>query len=331
MQVWSGTAEVPPDLGPTSVTVGSFDGVHAGHRMLLDRVVADRGSGLLPVAVTFWPHPMVALRPMDAPLLLSTAAARLELLAGTGLAAVLVLPFTEDVAAISAERFATSILANTMHARHVVVGGNFRFGHRASGDVPLLRELGRELGFEVTAMELAALADGRSASSTAIRAMVAAGDVRGAAAALRRFHRVSGAVCHGDHRGRQLGFPTANIAVPDAYAVPADGVYAGWLQLASQSVAETVGPTAALPAPAPVAVSVGTNPTFQGRARRVEAYVLDAPAGLDLYDREVDLDFVARLRDMQKFDSVADLVAAMKVDVAAAREILAGPAGQAPA
>jgi len=252
---------------------------------------------------------------------------------------VLAIPFTTELAAESAEQFATRVLAETLHAEHVVVGRNFRFGHRAAGDVVLLTELGRELGFSVTVVDLEPLEAGRvngsrmhitagastihdgapaeepggpvAVSSTAIRALVAAGDVEAASAALDRPHRLSGIVVSGDRRGRELGFPTANLEVPPGMAVPGDGVYAARFRVTGDSARWR-----------PAAVSVGTNPTFDGPARRVEAYVLDAPEGYEVYDRRADLDFVARIRGMQRFDNVADLVSQMTHDVERSRILL---------
>jgi riboflavin kinase/FMN adenylyltransferase len=192
------------------------------------------------------------------------------------------------------------------------VGENFRFGHRASGDVALLRQLGPTHGFTVAAVPL--IGDqlgglGERWSSTAIRALLADGDVVGAAAALGRLHRVEGPVVHGDHRGRELGYPTANLAPDDHSAIPRDGVYAGWLLRASGDRL-------------PAAISIGTNPTFGGTARRVEAYVLDRD-DLELYDEHVALDFLERLRDTVRFDGIEPLVAQMALDVGRARDLTA--------
>lgn len=321
MLVWRARAQVPDSMLGTSVAIGNFDGVHLGHRELLrqvrDHTEVPGGPPLLSVAVTFDPHPMAVLRPQEAPLQLTDMDRRLELLAATGLDATLVLPFTRELAALSPERFATQILTGSLRARHVVVGRNFRFGHRASGDVVLLEELGRELGYDVTAVELAMLSDGAVASSSAIRSLLAAGDVAGAAAGLGRWHRIGGEVVHGQHRGRELGYPTANLAVSEDVAVPGDGVYAAWLLRDGEP-------------PAPTAVSVGTNPTFGELPRRVEAFIIGAPGDLDLYGQVVHLDFVARLRGMVRFASIAGLLAAMADDVAAAEALLAvapGPTG----
>ena len=218
MHVWRGCDEVPTDLPATSVTIGAFDGVHRGHRVLLDRAVAEAADGLLPVAVTFDPHPLSVIRPDMAPPLLTSMAHRLEIFEAEGIGGVLILQFTAELAAESAERFASRVLADTLNARHVVVGRNFRFGHRAAGDVALLAELGRELGFDVTVVDLEPLgARGQASrgpdepvavSSTEIRALVAAGDVAGAAAALGRSHRVSGL-------GRARGPSRSGARLPD--------------------------------------------------------------------------------------------------------------------
>ncbi|HYN55606.1 MAG TPA: bifunctional riboflavin kinase/FAD synthetase, partial [Motilibacterales bacterium] len=310
MHVWRGCDEVPSDLAATAVTIGAFDGVHRGHRILLDRAVAAAAGGLLPVAVTFDPHPLSVIRPDMAPPLLTSMAHRLELFEEEGIGGVLIIQFTPELAAESAERFASRVLAGTLNSRHVVVGRNFRFGHRAAGDVALLTELGRELGFDVTVVDLEPLealeavsdtAEGPVAvSSTQIRAMVAGGDVVGAAGALGRRHRVSGPVVHGDHRGRELGYPTANVEVPDSMAVPGDGVYAGYFRASGEPGVWR-----------PSAISVGTNPTFDGQTRRVEAYVLDDPEGYDVYGQWADVEFVDRIRPMARFDSIEGLVAQM--------------------
>jgi riboflavin kinase/FMN adenylyltransferase len=321
MHVWRGCDEVPTDLPPTSVTIGAFDGVHRGHRILIDRAVAEATGDLLPVAVTFDPHPLSVIRPDMAPLLLTSMSHRLEIFEAEGIGGVLIIQFTSELASESAERFASRVLADTLNTRHVVVGRNFRFGHRAAGDVALLTELGRELGFDVTVVDLEPLgapgapmegADGPVAvSSTEIRALVATGDVAGAAAALGRPHRVSGPVVHGDHRGRELGYPTANVDVTDSMAVPGDGVYAGRLRVEGE-----------LAVWRPAAISVGTNPTFDGETRRVEAYVLDAPEGYDVYGQRADIEFVERIRPTLRFESVDDLIVQMADDVERTRASL---------
>ncbi|WP_310965132.1 bifunctional riboflavin kinase/FAD synthetase [Nocardioides marmorisolisilvae] len=306
--MWRSLDDVPADLGPTVVTVGNFDGVHRGHRTLIARARAEADRlGIDLAAITFEPHPMAVLRPEHAPAMLTDVETRCALLAECGVDDVLVLPFSRDVAAWTPDQFVERVLLASLHARSVVVGANFRFGARAAGDVTTLREHG---GFEVTGVRL----DGGPQvwSSTYVRTCLAEGDVEGAAEALGRPYGVRGTVSRGDRRGRELGFPTANVPVT-GQAVPADGVYAGWLRRLDD------GSTDRLPA----AISVGTNPTFAGeRERRVEAYVLDR-TDLDLYDARVEVSFVARLRGMVRFDGVDALVTAMKGDVARAREILA--------
>ena len=315
MRRWRGLDEVPTDWGRAVVTIGVFDGVHRGHRHLVARAVARaRELGLPAVVITFDPNPLVVLRPEQAPLEVSTLRHRLDLLEELGVDATCVLPFTRALAELEPAEFVTSMLVGRLHARAVVVGENFRFGHRAAGDAALLARLGEQLGFEV---EVLALVEGPDAafSSTYVRSHLAAGDVEAAARALGRPHRIEGVVVRGAARGRGLGYPTANVAHGPRAAVPADGVYAGWLH-----VAETTYPAA---------ISVGTNPTFDGRARSVEAYALDR-TDLDLYGRHVAVDFVTRLRGMERFDSVDDLVRRMAEDVDRARAVLAatlGPVG----
>jgi riboflavin kinase/FMN adenylyltransferase len=301
------------------VTIGNFDGVHRGHHAVLQQVVDHaRAAGLRSVAVTFDPHPLAVLYPDRAPQPLSTTAHKLELLADAGLDAVLVMPFTHELAQWSPRRFVQEALVDSLHAKQVVVGSDTRFGHRNSGDVETLRELGAELGFTVHVVaDLGRQGEERRWSSTWIRELIAAGDVAAAAEVLGRPHRVTGQVVHGDHRGREMGFPTANLA-PDAVgAVPADGVYAGWL-VRPDAVGEPGAPVQRLPA----AVSVGTNPTFEGRRdRRVEAYVLDR-TDLDLYGEVVAIEFVERLRPTVRFDGMAALIEQMSLDVTHCREVL---------
>jgi riboflavin kinase/FMN adenylyltransferase len=313
VQIWRSTDDVPADLGRSVVVIGNFDGVHLGHRRVLSRAreIADE-RGVRVVAVTFDPHPMAVLRPEHAPTTLTSIHERAALLHDAGADAVLAFPFTRQVAGWSPEEFVDRILVDLLHATAVVVGANFRFGHRAAGDVALLTELGRTRDFTTEGIEL----DGGPMvwSSTYVRTCLAAGDVAGAAEALGRPVTVRGVVARGDRRGRELGFPTANVPTGDPgerpAAVPADGVYAGWLR--RLDTGERF----------PAAISVGTNPTFDGhRERRVESYVLDRD-DLELYDVEVEVEFVERLRGMVRFDSVDELVAQMKDDVARARELL---------
>ena len=313
MHIWRSIDEVPPDLGPTAVVIGNFDGVHLGHRHVLRRAreVADE-RGLTLVAVTFDPHPMAVLRPEHAPTSLTSVETRAELLGECGADAVLALRFDRGVAAWTPEEFVERILFRRLHAAAVVVGANFRFGNRAAGDVATLRETGATYGFEAEGIAL----DGGPQvwSSTYVRTCLATGEVAGAAEALGRPYAVRGAVVRGDQRGRELGYPTANVPTSTLTAAPADGVYAGWLRRLDTD--ETF----------PAAISVGTNPTFDGqRERRVESYVLDR-TDLELYGVEVEVSFVERLRGMVAFGSVEELVEQMRVDVDRARDLLGTPA-----
>jgi riboflavin kinase/FMN adenylyltransferase len=315
VRIWRSLTDVPADLGRTVVTVGNFDGVHLGHQHVISRareVAAGLDTEHL-VAVTFDPHPIAVLRPEHAPPTLTTVESRNELLNAAGVDDVLVLPFTREVADWSPERFVKEILVDALHANAVVVGVNFRFGSKAAGDVTTLRELGKRFDF---ATEGIALDGGPQVwSSTYVRNCLAAGDVEGAAEALGRPYSVRGAVVEGDKRGRALGFPTANVPTAWIRAVPADGVYAGWLRRLHDEDG----------APMPAAISVGTNPTFEGeRERRVESYVLDRD-DLELYGAEVEVSFVARIRGMKRFDSVDHLVATMAEDCDRARLILDVP------
>ena len=318
MQVWHDLEQV--SVESSVVTIGNFDGVHRGHRAVLDRVVglarADHRSA---VAVTFDPHPALVHRPDEAPELLTGLDDKLDLLAAAGLDAVLVVPYTLDLAALSPEEFVTRYLVDALHARTVVVGHDVRFGKANSGSLATMVELGGVHGFEVVAVDDVGRCTPRTAggsarwSSSAARALLAEGDVAAAAGVLGRAHRLRGVVVHGDARGRQLGFPTANLGHIEGM-VPADGVYAGWVR--RPALAEGA-PDRVLPA----AVSVGTNPTFDGVDRRVEAYVLDRD-DLDLYDEEVVVELVERLRPTLRFDSVDALIEQMHADVDRARGIL---------
>jgi riboflavin kinase/FMN adenylyltransferase len=301
-------ADVPADWGRSVAAIGVFDGVHAGHRAVVARAVAAaRQLGAASVVVTFDPHPASVVRPDAAPLLLGDVSGRLDLLSSLGVDATLVLPFDRDMAALTAEEFVQSVLVDRLHVRRVVVGENFRFGNRALGDVALLQRLGESADFDVDPVALVGDADD-VVSSTLVRGLIASGAVADAARALARPYGISGVVVRGDARGRELGYPTANLAVPAGVAVPADGVYAGWLVRAAGSRW-------------PAAISVGTNPTFDGVDRRVEAYALDAE--FDLYDERITIEFAERLRGMEKFDSVDELVAQMARDVDAVRAFCA--------
>jgi riboflavin kinase/FMN adenylyltransferase len=236
-------------------------------------------------------------------------------MAQLGVDAVLVLPFTREFSKLPPEEFTRTVLVDALHARLVVEGPNFRFGHKASGDVAVLAGLGARQDFKVEVVDLfvsGAAGEGKPFSSTLTRGLVAAGDVAGAMEVLGRPHRVEGVVVRGAQRGRELGYPTANVETLPHTAIPADGVYAGWLTAAGERM--------------PAAISVGTNPTFDGESRTVEAYAIDR-VGLELYGLHVAVDFLAYLRGMEKFDSVDALLVRMADDVKRARELVDGYTG----
>ncbi len=311
MTRWDGTDDVPEDLPGSVVTIGVFDGVHRGHRVVIDRAraAADR-LGLPLVVLTFHPHPYAVVRPDAVPLSVTSVGYRVELLHRAGADAVLVLPFDAERSAQDAADFVTEVLVERLRARVVVVGEDFRFGRRALGDVELLADLGREHGFTVDSVTTAGH-DGVRWSSTVVRDRVIVGDVAAAAEVLGHPYRVEGVVVEGDHRGRELGYPTANLPIPPGLLVPADGVYAGRLTRLDEAGAPAL----------PAAVSIGSNPTFEGVQRRVEAYVLDRD-DLELYGVPVAVEVTARLRGQEAFADVADLVAQMGRDVEAARAIV---------
>lgn len=320
MQVWRSLTAVPAAAvaAGSVVSIGVFDGVHRGHAEVLAvaRALAD-ARGLPLVVLTFDPHPMAVVRPGGAPLLVSTLRRRLELLAGAGVDATLVLPFTTQVAAMGPEDFVAQVLVQRLRSAVVVVGEDFRFGHRAAGDVHLLASLGLRHGFDAIGVGPVG-AEGTRWSSTQVRRLGQDGDVAGAREVLGHDLQVEGVVVRGDARGRDLGYPTANLQLPVDALVPADGVYAGRLLVLDAPAADAaLGAEPGLPA----AVSVGTNPTFDGVERRVEAYVLDRD-DLDLYGRLVAVRFVEHLRRQVRFDGPAALTAQMARDVAATRAAL---------
>jgi riboflavin kinase/FMN adenylyltransferase len=311
---WRGLDSVPGGWGRSVVTIGVFDGVHRGHQQIIGHTVKRaRETGAPAVVMTFDPHPAEVVRPGSHPAVLTEPGRKAELIAGLGVDALCVIPFTLDFSKLSAEGFVHDVLVDTLHASLVVVGENFRFGHKAAGDVDLLRRLGRTFGFGVEEASLVAAGD-TVFSSTYIRSLIAAGDVGAASAALGRPHRLEGVVVRGDQRGRQLGFPTANLMSSQYAAVPADGVYAARIAIGhpTPSDADRMG-----------AVSIGTNPTFSGRERRVEAFILDFDA--DIYGERIALDFVERLREQRTYASLPPLVEQINDDVARTRGLLSEP------
>jgi riboflavin kinase/FMN adenylyltransferase len=309
MQRWRGLDAAPSGWGRSVVTIGVFDGVHRGHQAIIGEAVARAAALRVPsVVLTFDPHPSEVVRPGSHPTVLTSPRYKAELVEALGADVLCVLDFTLEFSRLTPSEFAHVVLVEHLHAQSVVVGENFRFGHKAAGDVAELARIGERFGFAATGVPL--VRDGETTiSSTYVRSCVDAGDVASATRALGREHRVEGVVVRGDARGRTLGYPTANLRTAPHTAVPADGVYAAWLVRAGERL--------------PAAVSIGTNPTFEGRERRVEAYVLDFDG--DLYGDEVALDFVALLRaaDTMSFDSVEALVEQIGRDVTKTRELLA--------
>lgn len=312
MRRWDGLEGVPADQGRSVVAVGVFDGVHRGHRAIVESAAEHgRELGLPVVVVTFDPHPRAVLRGTVPPVLTSVER-RVELLGEYGADAVLVLPFTKELSVLSAEEFVQRVFVDRLRAAAVVVGEDFRFGHRATGNLGTLAASGEEHDFTVEGVRL--VADGETITSTRVRGLLAEGEVARAAVLLGRPHRVEGEVVHGAARGRELlGFPTANMDLAPHTAVPGDGVYAGWLHRMEPGPDEEPY--------WPAAISVGTNPTFDGAERTVEAYALDRD-DLDLYGVRMSVDFTERIRGQVRFDSIDELVDTMRRDVGRCRELL---------
>jgi riboflavin kinase / FMN adenylyltransferase len=316
---WRGLEATPGDLGRTVVTVGMYDGVHRGHQELIGTAVARARAMNRPcLLLTFDPHPAEVIRPGSHPAILTSMDRKAELVADLGVDAMCVLPFTSEFMRLSPETFTHTVLVEHLHAAQVVVGENFTYGHKAAGNVETLTAEGRRFGFSVEGIALANVdadaPDDRDVtiSSTYIRACVAAGDMVSAARALGRPHRVDGVVVRGHRRGRALGYPTANVETQPFTAIPADGVYAGHLV--------TRNPADAGCDRFPAAISVGTNPTFQGTQRTVEAFLLDYDG--DLYGEHVGVEFAERLRPMTAFPDADALSAAMAKDVTDTRAVL---------
>ncbi|MDR6325644.1 riboflavin kinase/FMN adenylyltransferase [Actinoplanes couchii] len=290
------------------MTIGVFDGVHRGHQAIIGHAVKRADDlGLQSVVMTFDPHPAEVVRPGSHPAVLTEPVRKAELIEALGVDALCVVPFTQAFSQLSPDEFVHDVLVESLHTAAVVVGDNFRFGHKAAGDVHLLESLGRTFGFTVEDAPLVSEA-GLVFSSTYIRSCVDAGDVAAATVALGRPHGLSGVVVRGDQRGRELGFPTANLLADRYAAVPADGVYAAWFTRSGEGVRR------------PASVSIGTNPTFSGTERRIEAYVLDFDG--DLYGERVSLDFVGHLREQRTYDAIEPLIAQINADVEETRMLL---------
>lgn len=309
-RVWVGFDALESGQRGSAVTIGTFDGVHLGHRALVARTrQRARDIGATSVALTWDRHPSATLRPERTPLLLSTPERKIELLEETGLDAVAVLGFDEAFASMAPEHFVEEVLVRGLGARSVLVGREWRFGHKAAGTVDLLRAMGESRGFTVDDVDLQEV-EGEPVSSSRTRRVVASGDMELARTLLGRAFDVDGVVRKGDQRGRTLGYPTANLDIDSALALPPRGVYAG-----RAHVNDLVRPAA---------INIGVNPTFGGDPStsplQVEAYLLDLEA--DMYDQTVRLEFWSRLRDEEMFDSVDDLVSQMAEDVAATRGLV---------
>lgn len=299
-----------------AVTIGAYDGVHRGHREVIGevrRLAAIRE--LATAVVTFDRHPAMVVRPESAPDLLTTLDQKLELLAATGIDYALVIPFDEARSKEPARAFVEEVFVGCLRARLVAVGADFHFGHNREGNVEMLQAMGPKHDFDVEVVELIGVdgtpaSAGQRVSSTAIRKALAIGDLAAANRMLGRPHEVRGVVEHGDKRGRDWGFPTANIALPSHTALPNDGVYAGFYERPDGTVH-------------PAAISLGRRPTVyaeHGR-RLLEAYLLDFDG--DLYDEPARVRFVQRLHDQERHDDVADLLAQMERDVTETRAVLA--------
>lgn len=305
MRIVQGLESYPSEGPATAVALGVFDGIHLGHRAILETAVAEaRRASLTAVACTFDPHPMEVLHPDRAPLPITTPEERLALIAATGIETTVVLRFTRELAAVEPEAFVKDVLVGRLRAREVVVGFNHRFGRGARGDAALLQALGGRLGFRAHIVPPLTL-DGEAVSSTAVRSALGRGDVEAAARFLGRPYAVGGKVVRGAGRGRTIGFPTANLKVDRAPLIPT-GVYACRVSIEG--------------AWHPAVANVGVRPTFGESPLAVEAHVLDFTD--DLYGLHLEVAFVARLRDERRFDSVEALVAQIARDVAAARDRL---------
>ncbi|MFD2674039.1 bifunctional riboflavin kinase/FAD synthetase [Gulosibacter bifidus] len=309
MHIITDPAKFPEALRPSAITIGKFDGVHAGHMALINRVIAAaQREQCAAVVVTFDRHPMELFAPERAPKPIMSLEYRMRLLAQTGVDAVIVLPFTRELSELSPEGFIEQLLCEQLGMRALVIGDDFRFGHRGAGDVNLLRERSTDLGFALDIVSDVTEGDGVRASSSLVRALLADGEVQRAARILQRNHTVRGTVVHGAKRGRELGFLTANLSPRDLEGfIPADGVYAGYLHVDERMY--------------PSAISIGNNPTFDGvPQQQIEAYVLDET--LDLYGKLVTVEFVDRVRPMVKFESLDALIEGIRNDVRRVRELL---------
>jgi len=319
MEFYDSLDEIPADFGPSAVTVGKFDGIHLGHRDVFAQLCARADAeGLVPTVVTFDRHPLALIRPGDAPPALVSHAQKVELLAEAGIAVTVMLAFTPELAALSPEDFVRRVLVTALHAKVVLAGADFRFGEGNTGDLAALRTLGDRFGFEVVLIDDVSRDDGgvdRRSSSTWIRELIAAGRVHEAGELLGRPPAIRSRVVPGEQRGRELGYPTANLDPDIEGMLPLDGVYAAWATVRGERYG--------------AAVSIGNNPTFDGIPQhQVEAHLLDQK--LDLYDHAIQLEFVEYIRPMNRFDGVDALVEQLQADEKRIRAVLAQEPGTGP-
>jgi riboflavin kinase/FMN adenylyltransferase len=308
MHVYTSLDQVPVGFGPSAVTIGKFDGVHSGHRAVIGELISlAKTKDLVPTVVTFDRNPLALLRPENCPESLISTEQKIERLADAGVATTLILTFDRALSEQSPEDFVKRVLVDALHAGIVFVGSDFRYGTKGGGNVETLRAAGAEYGFDVHLVDDVRAGEGRRASSTWIREELAEGHIREATELLGALPSVRSTVVHGEMRGRELGFPTANLRPEPEGLIPADGVYAGWLTVDDVTY--------------PAAISVGNNPTFDGvPARQVEAHVLDQD--IDLYGKTVEIAFVDRVRGMTKFAGIDELIEGIRNDVLRVREIL---------
>lgn len=317
MQRWRGLDSIPTGWGHCVVTIGVFDGIHRGHQKIIAEAVRLAGErGVPSVLITFVPHPSEVVRPGSHPPELTGIVRRGELVEDLGIDVFCALPFTAEFSHMAPDEFVHHVLVERLHASEVVVGENFRFGHKAAGDVALLQRLGQAFGFTAQGIPLLS-EDGTILSATYVRSCVSAGDVVTATRVLGRPHRVDGLVERGDQRGRLLGFPTANLHTEPWAAIPADGVYAGKVVRLDEWGRRVPGPPLGT-----TAISVGTNPTFEVRQRRVEAHILDFDG--DLYGDMLGVEFHHHLRGMVKYSGAEALIEQMHLDVAQTRALIDG-------
>jgi len=311
MKFYPSLDDVPVDFGPSAVTIGKFDGVHTGHRSVIARLRHEAAArSLVSTVLTFDRHPLALLSPANCPESLTSNDQKRAVLETTGIDVLVMIEFTRDFSLEEPEAFVTDVLVSTLHAKLVFVGPDFRFGHRGRGTVELLERLGRIHGFEVRMIEAVRPLGDRVISSTWIRDLLAEGRVAEAATLLERRPTVRGIVVPGERRGRELGYPTANLSRSVEGFVPADGVYAAYATVEGHTM--------------PAAVSIGNNPTFVGVPdKQIEAHLLDED--LDLYGKSVEIAFVEYIRGMEKFSSVGDLVSQMTLDEARVRQLLGMP------